>query len=136
MADNLILEVVTPQSTLLSTEADYVTIPGIVGELGVLAGHIPLLTSLKSGVLSYKKDSEEKKVAIHYGYAEISKDKITVLAKIAELGENIDLDRTKDAHKRAEENLVKIDDKIKESQRVAALESKLMRSLTRQIASK
>ncbi|PCI28286.1 MAG: ATP synthase F1 subunit epsilon [SAR324 cluster bacterium] len=76
------LEVVTPREILLTAEADYVTIPGVIGELGILPGHLPVLTELKEGVLSYKKGSETKEVNIQSGYAEVLKDKITVLAVV------------------------------------------------------
>jgi F-type H+-transporting ATPase subunit epsilon len=61
MSQNLTLEVVTPSKVILETEAEYVTIPGELGELGILPSHIPLLTNLQSGVLSYKKSGVEKK---------------------------------------------------------------------------
>ena len=80
MAQTLHLEVVTPQKVLLTTEADYVTIPGIVGELGVLPGHIPILTELRTGALSYKLGSDIQKVEIKSGYAEVFQDRITILA--------------------------------------------------------
>ena len=90
MADELTLEIVTPAKVLLETKADYVPIPGVLGEMGILPGHIPLLSDLKSGVLSYKSGSEEMKYAVHYGYAEIHKDKITILANEAETSDEID----------------------------------------------
>ena len=82
MAQTLSLEVVTPQKVLLTTEADQVVIPGIVGELGVLPGHIPILTELKEGVLTYISGNKSEEVKIQSGYAEVIKDKITVLASV------------------------------------------------------
>ena len=76
------IEVVTPRQVLFSAEADYVTIPGVVGELGILPGHLPILTEMKEGALKYKKDGSEKEVQVKSGYAEVLKDKITVLAII------------------------------------------------------
>ncbi len=105
MSQNLTLEVVTPEKVLLETTADYVTVPGSIGELGILAGHIPLLTSLKSGVLSYKSDGAEKKFAVHFGYAEVCQDKITVLATQAEASEDINLENAKANQQKAEQEL-------------------------------
>ncbi len=84
MAQTLSLEIVTPQKILLSVEADYVVIPGIIGELGVLPGHIPVLTELKEGVLSYKTSDGTQEVKVLSGYAEVLKDKITLLASVAD----------------------------------------------------
>ncbi len=134
MNQNLSVEIVTPQRVLIEAEADYVTIPGELGELGILPGHIPLLTNLQSGVLVYKSGSEEKKLAIHKGYAEICNDKITILAKTAELAEEIDLERAKSAQQKAEQNL---DQAIKESDQlelVNELQQKISRSIARQEA--
>ncbi len=134
MNQNLSVEIVTPQRVLIEAEADYVTIPGELGELGILPGHIPLLTNLQSGVLVYKSGSEEKKLAIHKGYAEICNDKITILAKTAELAEEIDLERAKSAQQKAEQDL---DQAIKETDQlelVNELQQKISRSVARQDA--
>ena len=136
MSNNIKLEIVTPERVLLEAEADTVTIPGIVGELGILPGHIPILSELKSGILLYEEGGKTNQVAIHYGYAQVFKDKITILAKIAELADEIDIQRTKDAHQRAESKLKKITNQLDDAEKVAILESKIMRSLTRQSADK
>jgi len=127
MADNMLkLEIVTPEEVLVEEEASYVTIPGVMGELGILPSHVPLLTEIKSGVLSYKVGSSEKKVAIHHGFAQVFQDKISVLSKVAELSENIDIKRAQEAFKKA-------DDKMKSSEAdINVQHAKLMRSLTRQ----
>ncbi len=127
----LTLEIVTPQSILLSTEAEYVTIPGEIGELGILPGHIPLLTNLQSGVLSYKTGGSEEKVAVHYGYAEVCKDKITVLAKTAELKDDIDLERSKIALETAEKKLEKALKDVDQVDVVERMQMKIQRAITR-----
>lgn len=132
MNTNLKLELVTPQRVLLETDADYVTIPGEVGELGILPGHIPLLTNLQSGVLSYTSGGNEKKLAVHYGYAEICKDKITVLANLAELSEEIDVERSKAAQKSAEDELAKVITEVDKIDLVESLQQKIKRAITRQ----
>ncbi len=105
MAQRLTLEIVTPEKVMLKTTADYVTLPGMIGELGILAGHIPLLTSLQSGVLRYRSSGTESRFAIHHGYAEVLDDKITVLATKAEAGEDIDAEAAKEARRKAEQEL-------------------------------
>lgn len=108
MSQNLTLEVVTPKQVILETEAEYVTIPGELGELGILPSHIPLLTNLQSGVLSYKNSGTEKKVAVHFGYAEVCQDKITILASEAELAEEIDVEGAKSDQQKAEAELAEV----------------------------
>ncbi len=132
MNENLNLEIVTPERVLLETEADYVTIPGIVGELGILPGHIPLLTNLQSGILSYKNGNEENKIAVHYGYAEISQNKITILAKLAEFSNEIDIERAKTAKQKAETKLEQVMSDVESIDQIYKLQQKIYRSLTRQ----
>ncbi len=134
MDKTLTLEVVTPQKVLMETQADYVTIPGEIGELGVLPGHIPLLSKLQSGVLGYRSSGGDKKIAVHYGYAEICNDKITILADYAELGEEIDIERSKNAQRTAEEELPQVISDVDKLDEVESLQKKLKRSITRQSA--
>ncbi|MBT3227332.1 MAG: F0F1 ATP synthase subunit epsilon [Deltaproteobacteria bacterium] len=126
------LEIVTPQRILLATEAEYVTIPGEIGELGILPGHIPLLTNLQSGILSYKSGGTEEMVAVHSGYAEICRDKITILAKIAELKDDIDLERSKTALQAAEKELEEALKDVDQLEKAGELQQKIKRALTRQ----
>ena len=128
---SLNLEIVTPNSILLSVEADYVTLPGEVGELGILPGHIPLLTNLQTGILSYSKGGSEEKVAVHYGYAEVCKDKITILAQAAELKDDIDLERSKKALETAQSKLKDAILDVDKLDHVELLEMKIKRALTR-----
>ncbi len=132
MDQNLNLEIVTPQRVLLETEADYVTIPGEIGELGILPGHIPLLTNLQSGVLSYKNGSEEKKIAVHYGYAEVCQDKITILAQTAETSDEINIEETKAAQKEAEDELAELMNQTDQLDRINELQREIAKSITRQ----
>lgn len=131
------LEVVTPTKILLSTEAEYITIPGINGELGILPSHIPLLTSLGSGVLSYKTQNDTKKLAVHWGYAEVLDEKVTVLADDAEFAESIDLTQVAEDLKAAEAGLMEVFTPDEEDQKKKAqLEQELTKSVTRQMAVK
>ncbi len=89
------------------------------------------MTGLRSGVLSYKHGEETDKFAVHYGYAEICQDKITVLAKMAEHCEEIDMERAKAAHDRAKTKLAQ---KLDDDDLIEILHAKLIRSLVRQRA--
>ena len=92
MAERLSLEVVTPGRRVLVQEAGEVRIPGVVGELGVLPGHTPLLTSLGTGQLTWFDGSDAGRLVLQGGFAEVLSGKVTVLAMIAELPEEIDVD--------------------------------------------
>ena len=99
------LEIVTPDSRVLSTEAEYVGAPGIEGQFGVMAGHIPFLSALAVGALHYKSGGKTGYVFLSGGFAEVSDNKVTVLAESAEEAESIDYARAEAARKRAEERL-------------------------------
>ena len=98
-------ELVTPYKRVLSEDVEEVTAPGTVGELGILPGHTPLLTTLKVGELVYRQGSETFHVAVNWGYVEVEDDTVTVLVETAEPADDIDLERAKAALGRAEEAL-------------------------------
>ncbi|MGM0417305.1 MAG: ATP synthase F1 subunit epsilon [Thermodesulfobacteriota bacterium] len=104
MAEKLSLEVVTPEKIVLSEEdAEMVVSPGELGDFGVLKGHTPFLTSLRLGALRFvDKKGREETVFIKGGFAEALPGKVTILADAAELKENIDEARAREAKERAE----------------------------------
>jgi F-type H+-transporting ATPase subunit epsilon len=111
MADNIRLEVVTPEKAIVSEEAQIVMAPGELGEFGVLAGHTPFMTSLKLGSVRYDDaNGNERFVFVSGGFAEALPDRVTILADSAERRKDIDLERAKAAQQRAEERLAKEDD--------------------------
>jgi F-type H+-transporting ATPase subunit epsilon len=106
MAKELFLEVVTPQKSLVSEEADIVVAPGSEGEFGALKGHTTFLSSLKVGTLRYKDaKGQERYVFVNGGFAEVLPSKITILAESAERRKDIDLKRAQKAKDRAEKRL-------------------------------
>ena len=111
MAENIRLEVVTPEKAVVSEEAQIVMAPGELGEFGVLAGHTPFMTSLKLGSVRYDDaNGNERFVFVSGGFAEALPDRVTILADSAERRKDIDIDRAKSAQQRAEERLAKEDD--------------------------
>ncbi len=85
MAKNILLEVVTPESSVVSEEVQIVVAPGSEGEFGVLTGHTTFLTSLKEGILRYKDSSgKDKYLFVKGGFAEVLPYKVTILAESAE----------------------------------------------------
>ncbi len=99
------LTVVTPEKKALETEADEVQLPGELGYLGILPGHTPLITLLKTGVLSYRNAGSGGSLALSTGFAEISNDVVTVLADLAEEPSQIDAAAAQADRSRAEEEL-------------------------------
>jgi len=103
----LLLEIVTPDRSLVREEVDEVQVPGAEGYLGVLPGHAPLLATLKVGELWYRVGQARYYLAIAGGFVEALPDRVTVLAQIAERAQEIDVARAEAARKRAEERLAR-----------------------------
>ena len=110
MENKIKLEIVTPYGLILSEDVDEVSCTGSEGDFGVLPGHVPFFTTLKIGMLLYKKGNSTKYVFVNWGYAEVGPEKVMVLADSAEKSEDIDVERAKVAMKRAEERLKKAEE--------------------------
>jgi len=108
MADDLLLEIVTPEKLSVNTQVEEVTIPGTEGEFGVLRGHASLLTSIEIGELSYLKEGKRTSFAVETGYAEILSSKVTVLVESAEHTNDIDKGRAMKIKEDAEAKLAKM----------------------------
>ena len=118
---SLQLDIVTPDRLVLSKEVDYVGAPGLEGEFGVLPGHVPFISALTIGGMYYKSDGKTRFVFVSGGFAEISDNKVTVLAESAEEAENIDFARAEHARKRAQERLDKHEEDLNAGRAIAAL---------------
>ncbi len=106
MAEMIKLEVVTPEKYVVDEEVEIAVAPGVIGEFGVLIGHTPFLTTLKTGTVRYTDaNGTEKSVFVSGGFAEALPDKVTVLAESAERRSDIDVARAKEAQERAQERL-------------------------------
>lgn len=128
MADNILLEVVTPERSVVSEQAQIVMAPGSLGEFGVLNGHTPFLTSLKVGTIKYTDAAgKDRAVFVSGGFAEALPDRVTILAESAERRMHIDVSRAQAAKQRAEERLAKDTDDIDFMRAKAALERSLHR---------
>jgi len=105
MASTIRLELVTPERLLLSEEVDEVVLPGYEGEFGVLPGHTQFLAILNIGIMSYRKGSETRKLALGGGFAEVTPERVVVMAETAEHAGEIDVERARRARDRAEASL-------------------------------
>jgi F-type H+-transporting ATPase subunit epsilon len=104
---HLTLHVVTPERAITHEEVDEVEIPGVDGYFGVLPGHTPLLAVLQVGQMWYRKGHEKVYLSIAFGFAEVLPDRVTILAQIAERGDEIDVARAEAALQRARERMSK-----------------------------
>ncbi|HEY2433117.1 MAG TPA: F0F1 ATP synthase subunit epsilon [Vicinamibacterales bacterium] len=127
------LKIITPERLLIDDPVDEVEIPGSEGYFGVLPGHTPLLADLAVGELWYRKGQEKTYLSIAYGFVEVLPDRVTVLARLAEKADEIDVARAEEAKRRAEERLREYTMDIDYDRARAAL----MKSLSRlQVASR
>ena len=101
----LTLEIVTPEAKVYSDTIDSVVIPTVEGEIGVLPGHIPLLTQVEDGELRVTKGATTQLLVVSGGFAQIDGDRVRVLAENAINEEKIDEHAVEVALKRAEEQL-------------------------------
>lgn len=105
MESTLQLEIVTPDKVVVSQPVDYIGIPGVEGEFGILPNHVPLLSALAIGRLYFRTGDKTQNVFISGGFVEVSGNTITILAESAELAEDIDAARAQAALERAQARL-------------------------------
>ena len=120
MADELMLEIVTPEKMVFSGNVEEVTVPGTEGEFGVLRGHETLLSSVDIGQMSFTRNNKKVNYAVNTGYAEVTANKVTILIETAERSDQIDLTRARRAKDNAETRLAKIARDNEEYEKVRA----------------
>ena len=101
----LLLEIVTPEKLAYSDTVDAVVLPGSEGELGVLPHHAPLVSMLGVGELRIRKGAETETFAIAGGFLQVRPDKVVVMAEMADMAAEIDLEVAAEARKEAERAL-------------------------------
>jgi F-type H+-transporting ATPase subunit epsilon len=99
------VDIVTRDRRLLSDDVDMITLPGTAGQMGILRGHAPLLSTLDIGEVILHKGNETRYIAIGGGVVEVRPDKVIVLAESAEHAEEIDEERAAAARERARQSL-------------------------------
>ena len=98
----LTLHIVSPDHSI-SQEVDEVSMPGVEGDFGVLPGHTPFFTALRTGPMWYRQGSEKHNLMVSIGFVEVLPDSVRVLAQVAESMEDLDQARAEAGMKRAEE---------------------------------
>ena len=121
------LDIVTAEKVVFSDDVDIVIAPGLEGQLAILPQHAPLMTTLTSGELIARKESQEYCMAISGGYLEVRPDRVIVLADEAERAEEIDIARAEAAKKRAQETLVHPASQVDAARAEAALRRAIAR---------
>ena len=107
MSDKFIVEIISPDKTILSSEASEVTIPSYEGQMGILKDHIPLITFLRPGIISIQ-NQEKKNYLIDEGTVEFSNNKLLVLTTaakdLAELDQSFITDELNQLEKKLSDN--------------------------------
>ncbi len=94
-------EIVSQDRLVYEGEADIVIVPGTLGEMGILVGHAPLLSTLELGVIRVKSGDQEEVFTVTGGFVEVQPDIVTIMADAAENVEDIDIKRAEEAKERA-----------------------------------
>ena len=129
MADSQTIKLLvnTPDRVFYHDDATFVELSTSEGDIGVYPDHIPLTAVVVPSVLTIHRGNEIKKAAIHGGIVEILKDKITILAEVAEWSDEIDVERANEARLRAEKRLASKDADLDMVRAEAALKRSLAR---------
>jgi len=122
-------EIVSQDRLVYEGEADIVIVPGTLGEMGILAGHAPLLSTLELGVIRVKSGDQEEVFTVTGGFIEVQPDIVTIMADAAENVEDIDINRAEEAMERASKLLT--DDSPIDPDTYLRIQSALKRSSLR-----
>ena len=131
---------VTPEQVVLEGEVEAVMLRTDVGEATFLAGHTPLIGSIIPGLVRFQdEDGTVKRVAVHGGFVHVKHDGVTVLAPVAELAEDIDVERARRALEAAEQKVVEAtgrtssggDDELAVSGELAEAQAAVLRAQVR-----
>jgi F-type H+-transporting ATPase subunit epsilon len=125
MPETLKLEIVTPEGTVYSERVDMVTLPGIVGQLGVYPHHVPLMTQMTPGEIIVRRDGHETYLATGEGLIDVTGDHVSILTDLAVAADRIDEAKAEEARRRAE---ARLREKLSDEE-VASVNASLARSL-------
>ncbi len=115
------LSVVTPMGSKVDTSVTQVTVPGELGDMGILPGHRALLSSLGIGVLTYTSDGQVSYLAVNGGYVEVDDKGVIVVTETAERPDEIDLERAKAALSKSQQEASSLDTEAQsEQERISA----------------
>ena len=121
------LHISTPEKLFFNNDVESVILTSIEGELGVLSGHIPMVTALATGAIKMRARGEWKIAVVSGGFAEIKNNEVVVLADTAEWPEEIEVNRAMEAKQRAEERIRLSTSEVEYARSVAALQRAMAR---------
>lgn len=125
MANQLKLEIVTPEAKIYSEDVDMVTLPGVEGEMGIYPMHVPLLTQVAAGEVVALKGGQDFHLAVGEGFVQVTSDRVAIMTDMAIKAEDIDENKAEEARKRAE---ARLKEKLGEEE-MAAVNAALVNSL-------
>ena len=125
MADTLKFEIITPEETMYSEDVEMVTLPRVVGQMGILAQHVPLMTQMVPGEIVVHKDGRDLFIATGEGLIEVNGSRVSVLTDLAVAADRIDEAKAEEARRRAE---ARLREKLSDEE-VAIVNASLARSL-------
>jgi len=125
MPATLKFEIVTPEGKVYSDDVEMVTLPAIVGQMGVYPQHTPLITQMTPGEIIVRKDGRDVFIATGEGLIEVRADRVEVLTDLAVAADRIDEAKAEEARRRAE---ARLREKLSDEE-VAAVNASLARSL-------
>ena len=115
------LKVLAPNKNVFEGIAEEVILPSTTGQLGILPGHISLVTAIDIGVLRLRSNSQWTSIALMGGFAEIESDEVTVLVNSAEIGSDIDAQFAQEAFNNATTELAKFSETEKSPEKIKAI---------------
>lgn len=122
---SLVLEIITPEKVVYKNEVDEVIAPTENGQIGILPGHVGLVSKVVPGELVARKGNSQELLAVTGGFLEIDKDKVTILADYAIRAQDIEVARAQEAQKRAEklmeEKLTEEEFRVNEAEMIKAI---------------
>ena len=125
MPGTLKLTIVTPDATAYSADVEMVTMPGVVGEMGVLPEHVPLMTQMVPGEIIIRKDGQNSHFAVGEGVIEVGRNHVSILTDLAIAADQIDEAKVEEARQRAS---ARLREKLSDEE-VASVNASLVRSL-------
>lgn len=116
------LEIVTPRGVVLTERVEEVVAPSVKGEFGVLAGHLPMLAALHTGLLHYRKGNTVTDVAVGSGFAEVLHDKALILTDRYIVADDVDVLSVRERLKEVDDQLDKWDGELDDPERLELIE--------------
>lgn len=121
------LQVITPRRIALECGVSSLVVPGQAGQMGIWPRHAPAMVALKPGIMRYRDDNGMGTMVVHGGFVEVYRDRVVILADAAELPHEIDIERAREARRRAEKRLEEGGEEVDYARARAALERALAR---------